>query len=66
MLTGKTPWKAKTEKELVLELRNFKVEDILPKKASEKSKDFLRRVLVLEPEKRMSLEDLFAFERSLV
>ncbi len=65
MLTGKTPWRSKTEKELLLELCNFKVDDILPKKASEKSKDFLRRVLVLQPEKRMSLEELSDFERSL-
>ena len=61
MLTGSIPWKAKSEKELRVELQTFKLDDILPGYISERSKAFLQKCLEKSKEKRMNLEQLTEF-----
>ena len=53
MLTGKTPWKAKTEKELGRMLNSVPIKKLLPKNISQSSADFLIRSLEIDYQTRM-------------
>lgn len=64
LLTGKTPWKAKTEKQLIYELSTFLIDDIIPKGISEQSSRFLRRVLDRNVNQRLDLAELINFSFS--
>ena len=66
LLTGRTPWKARTEKELTKELENFDLNSIIPSNISKRSREFLEKVLVKDVEKRMGLEELskWSFEET--
>ena len=56
MLTGKTPWKAKTEKELGRLLNSVPIKKLLPKNISQPSMDFLIRTLDIDFHSRMCPE----------
>ena len=53
MLTGKTPWKAKTEKELGRMLNSVPIRKLLPKNISQSSENFLIRSLEIDYQARM-------------
>ena len=54
MLTGKTPWRAKTEKDLGKMLRTISIHKMLPKNISEQSTDFLIKTLNPNIQERLS------------
>lgn len=56
MLTGRTPWRAKTEGDLKRMLKHTAIRTLLPTNISKLSQDFLVRTLTFEPENRMSPE----------
>jgi hypothetical protein len=45
MLTGKTPWRAKTESDLKRMLKSVSIKTILPQRVSKISEDFLVKTL---------------------
>lgn len=45
LLTGRVPWKAKTEKELGRQLLTHPIKNMLPKNISQNSVDFLTKAL---------------------
>jgi len=56
MLTGKTPWRAKTEKDLAKQLVSIPIKNILPPSISQSSESFLLRTLTVDINNRMSPE----------
>ena len=54
MLTGKTPWRAKTEKDLGKMLKTISIHKMLPKNISEQSTDFLIKTLNPNIQERLS------------
>jgi len=56
MLTGRTPWRAKTESDLKKMLKTNSIRGLLPPKISKVSEEFLLKSLAFEPENRMSAE----------
>ena len=64
MLTGKRPWKAKSELELIKEILQFDLEKFLPNNLTNKSKLFLRRSLCVDYESRMRAKQLIKFKES--
>lgn len=54
MLTGRTPWKAKTESDLKRQIRAVPIKTLLPTNISRMSADFLTRTLQINPSLRMS------------
>ena len=54
MLTGKTPWRAKTEKDLGRMLKTIPIKKLLPKDISESSLNFLLKSLTPDPSSRIS------------
>ena len=58
LLTGKAPWKAKTQKELAKQLVTIPISKIMPKNISQISMDFLQKALTVNFDKRMSPEEL--------
>ena len=64
LLTGKTPWLAKTEKALAYELATFKLKDVMPRGVQQKTKEFIERTLERDVSKRMGVQELknFVFE----
>jgi hypothetical protein len=58
MLTGKTPWRAKTEKELAKQLSSIPIKNLLPPSISQSSETFLLRTLTVDINTRMSPEEL--------
>lgn len=54
MLTGKTPWRAKTEKELARLLTSVPIRKLLPPSISHASEIFLVRTLAVDINERMS------------
>lgn len=54
MLTGKTPWRAKTESDLKRQIKNNPIKTLLPSNISALSAEFLKRSLELNPVLRMS------------
>jgi hypothetical protein len=61
MLTGRTPWKAKTEKELGRMLNSVPIKKLMPKNISANSMDFLSRTLDIDYQARMCPEELTRF-----
>lgn len=45
MLTGKTPWRAKTESDLKRQIKNNPIKNLLPNNISPLSVEFLKRTL---------------------
>jgi serine/threonine protein kinase len=45
MLTGKTPWRAKTESDLKRQIKNNPIKNLLPSNISALSCDFLKKAL---------------------
>lgn len=64
MLTGKTPWRAKTEKELAKLMLSVPIKKLLPPSISQSSENFLLRTLTLDINERMSPEELQRFQLS--
>jgi serine/threonine protein kinase len=65
MLTGKTPWRAKTESDLKRQLKSTPIKNILPSNIGKSSSDFLIKSLTLDAENRMTPEEMcFFFEKS--
>jgi serine/threonine protein kinase len=62
MLTGKTPWRAKTEKDLAKQLVSIPIKNILPPSISQSSETFLIRTLTVDINNRMSPEELQRFK----
>ena len=58
MLTGKTPWRAKTEKELARLLTSVPIKKLLPPSISHSSETFLLRALAVDINERMSPEEI--------
>jgi serine/threonine protein kinase len=54
MLTGKTPWKAKTEADLKRQIKAIPIKNLIPTFVSNKSTDFLIRTLQVNQSLRMS------------
>ncbi len=61
MLTGKTPWRAKTESDLKRQIKNNPIKTLFPSNISALSAEFLKRSLELNPVLRMSPEELERF-----
>ena len=61
MLTGKTPWRAKTESDLKRQLKSTPIKNILPSKIGKESSEFLIRTLTIDVENRMTPQDLCSF-----
>ena len=61
LLTGKTPWRAKTEKELGRQLLSVPIDRLLPKNISNASTEFLKRSLCVNYDRRMSPDELIAY-----
>lgn len=62
MLTGKTPWRAKTEKELGRQLMSIPISQLIPKNICPSSKQFLLRTLTPGISERMSIDELALFQ----
>ena len=62
MLTGKTPWRAKTEKDLAKQLVSIPIKNILPPSISHSSENFLLRTLTIDINNRMSPQQLNRFK----
>lgn len=62
LLTGKTPWRAKTEKELGRQLLSVPIDRLLPKNISDVSAEFLKKSLAVNYDRRMNPDELFAFK----
>jgi hypothetical protein len=58
MLTGKTPWRAKTEKELAKQIISIPIKKLLPPSISPSSETFLLKTLALDIKERMKPEDI--------
>jgi serine/threonine protein kinase len=56
MLTGKTPWRAKTEKDLAKQLTSIPIKNLLPPSISQSSENFLLRALTVDINARMNPE----------
>ena len=54
MLTGKTPWRAKTEKELAKQLVSIPIKKLMPPSISPSSENFLLRTLTVDINERMN------------
>lgn len=61
MLTGHTPWKAKTEADLKRQIKGVSIKSLLPVNISRSSTDFLLRTLQMNPSLRMSPEEMVNF-----
>lgn len=61
LLTGRTPWKAKTEKELGRQLLSVPISKLLPRGLSSTSAEFLERTLCISYDKRMNPDELSNF-----
>ena len=61
MLTGHTPWRAKTETDLKRQIKAISIKSILPIGISKLSTEFLMRSLQLNPTLRMSPEEMVLF-----
>jgi len=61
MLTGKTPWRAKTEKELGRLLESIPIKKLLPPSISQSSEHFLLKSLTVNINDRMGPEDVLRF-----
>lgn len=61
MLTGRTPWKAKTEAELKKQIKSVPIRSLLPPSLSRTAADFLVRALQVNPALRMSPEEMGDF-----
>lgn len=59
MLYGKTPWPARSQYELVMNITNIPLKFPYNITISETSKDFIKKCLEIEEEKRISWEQLF-------
>jgi serine/threonine protein kinase len=54
MLTGKTPWRAKTESDLKRQIKSNPIKALLPSNISSQSVEFLKKSLEPNPVLRMS------------
>jgi serine/threonine protein kinase len=58
LLTGKTPWRAKTEKELAKQLISIPIKKLMPPSISQSSENFLLRTLNIDINERMNPEEM--------
>lgn len=61
MLTGQTPWKAKTEKQLLKKIQTQRIENVIQRKKlafSSITLDFLRKCLCIQEHKRLQPNEL--------
>ena len=56
MLTGKTPWRAKTEKDLAKQLVSIPIKKLMPPSLSHSSESFLLKTLTVDLNDRMNPE----------
>lgn len=61
MLTGKTPWKAKTEADLKRQIKSVPIRNLIPTFVGSKSTDFLIKTLQVNQSLRMTPEELNLF-----
>ena len=61
MLTGKTPWRAKTEKDLAKQLVSIPIKKLMPPSLSHSSESFLLKTLTVDLTDRMNPEELQRF-----
>jgi hypothetical protein len=61
MLTGSTPWRAKTEADLKRQIKAVPIKSILPVGLSKIGSSFLTRALQLNPTVRMGPEEMVGF-----
>lgn len=61
MLTGNTPWRAKTEADLKRQIKAVPIKSILPVGVSKIGAAFLTRALQLNPASRMGPEEMVGF-----
>jgi len=54
MLTGRTPWKAKTEVDLKRQIRAVSIKSLIPTHISRKAAEFLARTMQVNPTQRLS------------
>ena len=54
MLTGNTPWRAKTETDLKRQIKAISIKTLIPAGVSKASTDFLLRALQVNPNLRMT------------
>ena len=56
MLTGHTPWKAKTEADLKRQIKAISIKSLIPSHISRNSSDFLLKALQVNSNLRMSAD----------
>jgi serine/threonine protein kinase len=61
MLTGHTPWKAKTESDLKRQIKAISIKSLIPGHLSRSSSDFLLKSLQLNQTLRMTTEEMINF-----
>ena len=61
MLTGHTPWKAKTEADLKRQIKAISIKSLIPTNISRNSADFLTKSLQLNSTMRMSTDEMVNF-----
>lgn len=61
MLTGHTPWKAKTEADLKRQIKSISIKTLIPTNISRSSQEFLLKALQLNVSLRMSPDQLINF-----
>lgn len=61
MLTGHTPWRAKTEADLKRQIKAISIKSLIPAHVSRNSSDFLLKALQVNPTLRMAPEEMVNF-----
>lgn len=61
MLTGNTPWRAKTETDLKRQIKAISIKSLIPAGVSKASTDFLIRALQVNPNLRMTPEEMISY-----
>ena len=61
MLTGHTPWRAKTEADLKRQIKAISIKSLIPANISRNSSDFLLKALQVNSSLRMSPDDMVNF-----
>jgi len=61
MLTGHTPWKAKTEADLKRQIKAISIKSLIPANITRTSSDFLLKALQVNSSLRMSTDEMVSF-----
>lgn len=61
MLTGKTPWRAKTETDLKRQIKAVSIKSVIPAHVSRNATEFLCRSLSLNPSMRMTPDEMISY-----